>query len=173
MPTVSHRGYRIAVEHPAVWVDRGERIIRDLVEVMMNRQITDECLRHLIASRERLVAGHYELPDDGGCLMFVLTKPLGEAQIRTKHDLIRFFGRPRGFPGWPGYVAAKDSPEYQPAKWLVRLIDGQFCEQVRSRYGRACELFDYDLVIAAARQILAQRCGASTPARGELQMAGS
>ena len=88
--------------------------------------------------------------------MFVLTEPLGAAQIRSKHDLTRFFGRERGFPGWPGYVAAKESPEYQPAKWLVRLIDGQFCEKLRARYGRACELFDYDLVIGIARQILAQ-----------------
>jgi hypothetical protein len=157
MTTVSHKGYRIAVEHPAVWIDGGERIIRDLIDVMTHCQITNKCLQHLIDSRERLVAGHYELPDDRGCFMFVLTEPLGEAQIRTKHDLTRFFGRQRGFPGWRGYVAAKESPEYQPAKWLVRLIDGQFCEQVRARYGRACELFDYDLVIAVAQQILGQR----------------
>jgi hypothetical protein len=157
MPIVSHKGHRVAVEHPAVWVDRGERIVRDLIEVMTNRQITPECLEHLIDSRERLVTGHFELPDDRGCLMFLLTEPLGQAQIRTKRDLTRFFGRQRAFPGWPSYVAAKDSPEYQPAKWLVRLVDGQFCEQVRARYGRACELFDYDLAIAVARQILAQR----------------
>jgi hypothetical protein len=163
MPIVCHKGYRVAVEHPAVWVDRGERIVRDLVEVMTNRQITDECLRHLIGGRERLIAGHYELSDDRGCLMFVLTEPLGDAQIRTKHDLTRFFGRPRGFPGWPGHVAAKNSPEYQPAKWLVRLIDGQYCEQLRARYGRSCELFDYDLVIAVAREILTQRRAARVP----------
>jgi hypothetical protein len=157
MPTVCHKGYRVAVEHPAVWVDRGERIVHDLVEVMTNSQITNECLEHLIASRRRLITGHFELPDDRGCLMFVLTEPLGEAQIRSKFDLTRFFGRQRGFPGWSGHIAAKDSPEYQPAKWLVRLIDGQFCEQLRARYGRACELFDYDLVIAVARRILAGR----------------
>src|SRR4051794_6974282 len=102
MTAVCHKGIRIAVEHPAVWIDRGERIARDLVEVMTNYQITDECLEHLIASGNRLIAGHFDLPDDRGCLMFVLTESLGEGQIRTKHDLTRFFGRQRGFPGWPG-----------------------------------------------------------------------
>jgi NADPH:quinone reductase-like Zn-dependent oxidoreductase len=48
------------------------------------------------------------------------------------------------------HVAAKDSPEYQPAKWLVRLVDSQFCENVRARYGRSCEFFDYDLVLDVA-----------------------
>jgi len=157
MPVVCHKGFRIAVEHPAVWVDRGERIVRDLIECFTNRQINDDCLQHLIDSKDRLIAGHYELPDDRGCLMFVLTEPLGEAQIRSKYDLTRFFGRERGFRGWAGYVSAKDSPEYQSAKWLVRLIDGQICEQVRARYGRACELFDYELAIAVAAGILARR----------------
>jgi hypothetical protein len=157
MTVVCHKGMRIAVEHPAVWVDRGERIVHDLVDCFTNRHITDGCLHHLIACRDRLITGHFELPSGRGCLMFVLTEPLGAGQIRSKYELTRFFGRERGFPGWPGHVAAKNSPEYQPAKWLVRLIDGQICEQVRARYGRACELFDYDLVIAVAKQILAQR----------------
>jgi hypothetical protein len=157
MPSICHKGYCVALEHPAVWVDRGERIVRDLIEVMTNSQITDGCLEHLTESRDRLVTGHYELPDERGCLMFVLTEPLCKDQIRTKYELTRFFGRERGFPGFPGHVAAKDSPEYQPAKWLVRLIDGQYCEQVRARYGRACELFDYDLAITVAEQILVQR----------------
>jgi len=157
MSVVCHKGYRIVVEHPAVWVDRGGRIVRDLVDCFTNRQITDECLEHLIDNRERLIAGHYESSDDRGCLMFVLTEPLGEAQIRSKYDLTSFFGRERGFRGWPGHVSAKDSPEYQPAKWLGRLIDGQFCEHVRARYGRACELFDYDLVVDVAAGVLAGR----------------
>ena len=162
MAVVSHKGYRITVEHPAVWVDGGERIVRDLVHVMTNRQITNDCLRHLIDSRHRLVVGHYELPNDRGCLMFVLTEPLGDRQICSRYDLTRFFGRERGVAGSPGHVAAKDSAEYQPAKWLVRLIDGQYCQQLRSRYGRACELFDYDLVIAVAEEILAHRESAVT-----------
>ena len=56
MPTVCHKGFRIAVEHPAVWVDRGERIVRDVVDCLTNRQITDDCLCHLIDSRDRLIS---------------------------------------------------------------------------------------------------------------------
>jgi hypothetical protein len=162
MHTLRYKGFTVAAEHPALWVDKGDRIVRDLVEVLTRRSVTLDCLRHLIASRERLIGGHYHLPgnkliDTRGCLMFVLTEPLGERQIRSKFDLTRFFGREQGLPAMPGYVAAKDSPEYQPAKWLVRLVDGQFCENVRARYGRACELFDYDLVLVVAAQVLVQR----------------
>src|SRR5215471_13406872 len=103
-----------------------------LVEVMTHSRITVDCLRHLVGSRNRLIRGHYRLSDGRGCLMFVLTEPLGRSQIRDKSDLTCFFGRERGTAGRLGYIAAKDSPEYQPAKWLVRLIDGQICEQVRA-----------------------------------------
>jgi hypothetical protein len=163
MTTVRYQRITIGIEHPAVWIDKGEQIVRDLVAVLTHPRITSDCLRHLIRSRERLIGRHYELPDRRGCLMNVLTEPLGEGRIRSKTDLTRFFGRERGFAGWPGYVAAKDSPEYQPAKWLVRLVDGQYCEQVRARYGRSCELFDYDVVIAVAEQLLSLREPAESP----------
>jgi len=168
-----HKGFSIAVEHPTQWVDGGENMARDLVEVMTHRRITNECLRHLVRSRKRLVSGQYHLPDGRGCLMFVLTEPLREWQIRDKADLTAFFGRERGMAGWPGYVAAKDSPEYQAAKWLVRLVDGQICEGVRARYGRACELFDYDLVVGVAAQILLQRDPDRSPTKLRWQLAGS
>jgi hypothetical protein len=163
MHTVCYKGFTIAAEHPALWIDKGDQIVRDLVDVMTHCGITLECLRHLIDSREQLIAGHYEQTDGRGCLMFVLTEPLGEQCIRSRADLTRFFGRERGFPGWPGHVAAKDSAEYQPAKWLVRLVDGQFCEQARTRYGRSCEFFDYDLVIEVVEQVLVQREIAEAP----------
>jgi hypothetical protein len=168
MPTLRHNGISIAAEHPALWVDRGNQIVRDLVDVLTHRDISLTCLRHLIANRRRLITGHYELPGDQGCLMNVLTEPLGHRQIRSKEDLTAFFGREYGWADLPGYIAAKDSPEYQPAKWIVRLIDGQFCENVRARYGRSCELFDYDLVIAIAVQVLAQREAAESLGRLEL-----
>jgi hypothetical protein len=163
MPSVSHRGICIAIEHPALWVDKGEQIVRDLIDVFVHPGVSSACLRHLISNQHRLTNGHYELSDGRGCLMFLLTEPLGPRQIRSKNDLTRFFGRERGFLGWLGHVAAKDSPEYQPAKWLVRLVDAQYCEQVRARYGRSCELFDYDLVIAVAEQILARRQANDSP----------
>jgi hypothetical protein len=90
-------------------------------------------------------------------MMFILTEPLGSKHIRSKSDLARFFGREHGRPGSFRHVAANDSPEYQPAKWIVRLVDGQYCDHVRRRYGRSCEFFDYDLVLAVATQVLAQR----------------
>jgi hypothetical protein len=173
MHTLRYKGFTLAAEHPALWVDKGDQIAGDLVDIMTHRAISLECLRHLIDSRERLITGHYELPGRRGCLMFVLTEPLGDAQVRSKTDLTRFFGRDRGLPGLPGHVAAKDSPEYQPAKWLVRLVDGQFCPEVRARYGRACELFDYDLVIEVARQILVQRELMEMPVPLALEMAAS
>jgi hypothetical protein len=157
MSGVCHCGFAISVEHPAVWIDKGEQIVRDLVEIFSHPEITPRCLRHLIANRWRLIGGSYEHHSGRGCLLNVLTEPLGRRQIRSKNDLVRLFGRQRGIYGWFGYVAAKDSPEYQPAKWLVRLVDGQLCGEIRARYGRSCELFDNDLVIAVAEQVLAQR----------------
>ena len=173
MHTVCYKGFTIAAEHPALWIDKGDQIVRDLVDVMTHRDISLDCLRHLLRSRERLIIGHYWLPDGRGCLMSVLTEPLAGARIRTRNDLTRFFGRDRGLPGLPGYMAAKDSPEYQPAKWLVRLIDGQFCRDIRARYGRSCELFDYDVVIAVAAQVLVQRAAIETPVRIDAVLAGS
>lgn len=164
MRSVRYQGFVVAVEHPAVWVDKGEQIIRDLIDVMIHREISVACLEHLIDNRGRLIAGRYR-SGDRGCLMYVLTEPLGKRQVRSKRDLVRFFGVARGRPGFFGHVAAKDSAEYQPAKWLVRLVDGQICQHVRRRYGRACEFFDYYLVIEVARQILAQRMAMERPAR--------
>lgn len=157
MSSVRHLGLTVAVHHPAAWVDKGDQIVRDLMDVFAHRDITIECLRHLVAQRGRLIEGHYALPDGGGCLMHLLTEPLGERQISSKAKLIRFFGREDGTPGSTGYIAAEDSPQYQPAKWIVRLVDRQYCVQVRARYGRACEFFDYALVIAVAQQVLTQR----------------
>lgn len=157
MHTVRHQGMTVDIEHPAVWIDKGQQIVRDLIEVLGHPGITLACLRHLIANRGRLICGHYALADGRGCLMNMLTAPLGIRQIRSKSDLIRFFGREHGVPGCFDMETAKNSREYQPAKWLVRLVDGQFCDQVRARYGRACEFFDYHLVVGVAEQILAQR----------------
>lgn len=157
MPTVQHRGMTFVAEHPALWVDGGEQIVRDLIEVFVHPKITAPCLRHVIANHDRLIAGRYALPDGRGCLMFLLTELLADDQIRSKGDLLRFFGRSVGEPGCAGYRAASDSPEYQPAKWLVRLFDGQICEQTRGRYSRACELFGYELAIAVAAQVWAER----------------
>jgi len=158
MHCVRHRGLVARVDHPAVWIERGEQIVRDLIDVMTCAEISPACLRHLIAQQERLIGGVYHTPDGRGCLIHLLTEPLPAAKhIRDKHDLARLFGRPHGRPGTLGYIAPQDSPEYQPVKWIVRLIDKQICRGVRVRYGRSAEFFDYDLVLEVARQVLAQR----------------
>src|SRR3954471_19340817 len=141
MHAVWHQGFSVSVEHPTLWVDGGEQIVRDLVEVMTHPRITADCLRHLIRSRQRLIRGHYRLSDGRGCLMFVLTEPLGKWQIRDRSDLTSFFGRERGVAGWPGHIAAKDSPEYQPAKWLGRLLGGEIFEEGSAPFNRSCGVF--------------------------------
>jgi len=70
METVRYKGFTIAAEHPALWIDGGDQIVRDLVDVMTYRKISLDCLRHLIRSRERLITGHYWLPDGRGCTFF-------------------------------------------------------------------------------------------------------
>jgi hypothetical protein len=158
METVRHRGLTVRIDHPAAWVDRGPQIVRDLVDVLSRDAIPLDCLRHLLAHRDRLISGRYHAGGGRGCLFFVLTEPLGRGRhVRSKADLIRLFGRSQGSRWSRGYVAAQDSAEYQPAKWLVRLVDGQICPEVRRRYGRSAELFDYELVMDVAEQVLVQR----------------
>ena len=172
MLSVRHRGLAVSVDHPAAWIDRGAQIVRDLVDVFSREAITLACLRHLVAERDRLISGRYSAGDGSGCLFHVLTEPLGKGRvIASKADLARTFGRPAGSPWSFGYVAPEHSAEYQPAKWLVRLVDGQICPEVRRRYGRSAELFDYELAIGVAEQVLVQREAverkAPTSGRGE------
>jgi hypothetical protein len=158
MQSVRHRGLAVTVDHPAAWLDRGSQIVRDLIDVLSRDVITLDCLRHLLAERDRLICGRYQTRDGRGCMFAILSEPLGVRQtVKSKKDLARLFGRSHGSSWSFGYVAPEHSAEYQPAKWLVRLVDGQICPEVRRRYGRSAELFDYELVMAVAGQVLAQR----------------
>jgi len=158
MQTVRHRGLAVTVDHPAAWIDRGNQIVRDLIDVLSRDAITLNCLRHLLAERDRLICGRYQAGDGRGCMFYVLTEPLGASRVvKSKPELARLFGRSYGRKWSFGYVAPEHSAEYQPAKWLVRLVDGQICPEVRRRYGRSAELFDYELVMAVAEQVLVQR----------------
>jgi hypothetical protein len=158
MLAVRYRGFTIAADHPAVWVERGDQIVRDLIDVLTHPEITLASLRHLMVERDRLTTGVFHSPDGRGCFIHLLTEPLApHKHVRNKRDLARRFGRPHGRPGTLGYIAPADSPEYEPVKWLVRLVDKQICRLVRLRYGRSAELFDYDLVLTVAEQVLEQR----------------
>jgi hypothetical protein len=158
MLAVRHRGFTVAADHPAVWIERGEQIVRDLIDVLTHPEITLASLRHLLDHRERLTTGVFHSPDGRGCLVHLLTEPLSpDKHVRNKRDLARLFGRPHGRPGTLGYIAPADSSEYQPVKWIVRLIDKQICRPARLRYGRSAEFFDYRLVLIVAEQVLEQR----------------
>ena len=93
MHAVCQHGFAVQVEHPAVWIDKGPRIVRDLIEIFAHPDITPRCLRHLIANRWRLVRGTYEQHSGRGCLMNVLTEPLGTRQVRSKRDLVQIIVR--------------------------------------------------------------------------------
>jgi hypothetical protein len=158
MHCVHHRGLVIALDHPALWFDKGEQIVRDLVDLLTHPDISLACLRHLIAHHRRLVGGAFRTADGRGCLVHLLTEQWPpHRQVRSKHDLVALFGRAHGKPGTPSYIAPQNSPEYQPVKWLVRLVDGQICRRVRARYGRAAQFFDPELLLAVVRQVLDQR----------------
>lgn len=140
-----------------------KQVVDDLRYVFTFPEITPACLQHLIANRDRLITGKYSTLDGRRkCVMAMLTEILPEQdQILSKPDLTRFFGRQVGQYGQPGFVAARDSESYQPAKWLVRLIDRQFCPKVIQRYGRNSMALSqeelHDLIVAVATTVLDER----------------
>ena len=128
-----------------------KRVISDLVYIY--HQVPLFALLHLRDNAHRLVRDVYQTPDGRGCLMFLLTESLpADRRIDSKQALTRYFGR-KG--SGPDYVLA-DDPFYQPAKWIVRLWDGQVCEGVRARY-RDCTDVSDELVLEVLDQVIAER----------------
>ncbi len=127
------------------------RLICDLTYVFF--QVPLASLIHLRQNLHRLVRHTYRTQDGHGCLMNLLTETLPDGQrIASKRALTRYFGcKQRG----PDYLAARD-PFYQPAKWLVRLWDGQICDGVRRRYGNNREL-SVELVMRVLDNVIAER----------------
>jgi len=125
-------------------------VIRDLQYVFAQFPLAS--LLHLRASRHRLVRSHYHTTS-GGCLMYLLSEPLPVSQrIDSKEALTRFFARRDKVAN---YILAED-PHYQPAKWLVRLWDGQICADVRARYGD-CRYLSEELVMQVLDEAIAER----------------
>jgi hypothetical protein len=84
------------------------------------------CLEHLRDNARRLVRNSYSTAEDRGCIFYLLSERLPEAQrIHSKQTLIRYYG------------GDAEADSYQPPKWIVRLWDEQICENVRHRYGSA------------------------------------
>jgi hypothetical protein len=126
-----------------------ERIESDLRHVLAN--FPTHCLEHVLANRHRLIRNAYFDGNGGGCLFGLLSELLpADRQIRTKKDLTRFF------TGSSGPVAA-ELPQYQPARWLVRGIDG--CEEAKSRYGDDVSRLDYAFILDCLDRELARREG--------------
>lgn len=105
------------------------------------------CLLHLRENRHRLIRGHYQDSQGGGCLFFLLSELLPRAQrITSKPELTRFFTGGSGDPFC-------EQPEYQPARYVVRIWDRQPCAE---RYGDVTELTE-ETVFRCLDEAISQR----------------
>lgn len=111
------------------------------------------CLLHLRANRHRLIRGKY-FEDGRGCMFYLLSEVLpAEERIDRPAALTRHFTGRSGYP-------ACEEPQYQPARWLVRLIDGLACP----RYGMISHL-SWNTVFRCLERAIAQRIAAEQEAR--------
>lgn len=133
-------------------------LVNDLYTVLTHADIPKSAVEHLVENESRLIRGAYEDGHGGGCVMTLLTETLeSDLQIRSKADLVRFFGRAQGKPGQAAFVSAVESDEYQCAKWVVRAWDHQVCDELRARYGvDALRPLPKWLVLAVARKVIAE-----------------
>lgn len=123
-----------------------QQLVNDLRTVFYSVPVT--CLRHLRDNQHRLTRFAYTAEGGKGCIMYLLTELLPPSeQINSRPRLVRFFG---GDP---------DAPEYQPARWIVRLWDEQVCENVRERYGANPKL-TVETIAAVLDAVIAERTAA-------------
>jgi len=107
------------------------------------------CLRHLRENHRRLVRRTYHTEGGHGCIMYLLSEPLEAAErIDSKLALMRYFGP----AGGPQHETA-DAPEYQPARWIVRLWDDQDCGR---RYGM-CRHLSKAMLLEVLDEVIARR----------------
>jgi len=108
-----------------------------------------ECLGHLRDNAHRLTRRAYRLQDGRGCVMYLLSEPLPEEmRIDSKIALMRFFG-----PAYGSEESIAESPDYQPARWIVRLWDEQDCQ---GRYGN-CRHLSRSALLAVLEEVMAER----------------
>lgn len=125
-----------------------QQVIDDLRTIFYSVPV--ECLRHLRDNQHRLTRFAYTAEGGKGCLMYLLTERLpASEQINCRPRLVRYFG---GDP---------DAPEYQPARWIVRLWDEQVCENVLERYGANPKL-TVETVAAVLDTVIAERTAAAS-----------
>lgn len=124
-----------------------ERVRADLVHCWGYFPL--DCLEHLRSNRHRLIRGSYSRRGHG-CMFYLLSERLpAELRIDSKQALTQFFTGQSGYP-------ACELPEYQPARWLVRLIDRQICAHVQARYGDD-PVLEWETVLAFLDEYIAER----------------
>ncbi|MCA9051157.1 MAG: hypothetical protein KDA89_20615 [Planctomycetaceae bacterium] len=115
------------------------------------------CLYHLRANSHRLVRGTYRDAKGRGCIMYLLSETLPAVnRIDSKPALVSYFAEGKG----------DESPEYQPAKWIVRLWDNSICRSVLERYGPNPRLETEEL-LNVLDQVIAEREVINRPDREE------
>jgi hypothetical protein len=104
-----------------------------------------ECLQHVRDQRHRLIRGAYRRGIDG-CLFNLLSERLPvDKYIDSRNSLTRFFTGGTGCP-------YREMKEYQPARWLVRLIDGETV----ARYGNLNHV-DWDFIVKCIEEVICER----------------
>jgi hypothetical protein len=113
-----------------------------------------EALLHVRANRHRLIRGAYRRAGRG-CLFSLLSEVLpADQQITTREDLTRFFTGSTG-------ENVRELPQYQPARWLVRLVDGQDCLGRYDEY----RVLDWDDLMDMLDELIAERRQVETESR--------
>jgi hypothetical protein len=110
-------------------------------------------LLHLRENSHRLIRGKFRV-EDRGCLFNLLSEVLAPAErIASPAALTRHFTGRSGFP-------ACEEPQYQPARWLVRLIDGL----TTPRYGDI-NFLPWHFVLKCLDAVIAERLAAEEQSR--------
>jgi len=107
-----------------------------------------ECVMHVVQNAHRLMRGKYTDGSGRGCLFYLLSELLpADRRIDSRERLTRHFtgGSGEGF---------RELPQYQPAKYLVRLVDGD--KSAAERYP-GLKVMPFEFLISCLKEIIAAR----------------
>ncbi len=122
-----------------------ERIVQDLKYVLGHFPTRNLLRLRSMLKKGQVIRGNYVDHTGNGCVFNVLSRGMPEAmQIDSKSSLIQFF---------TGYKSLRFAslPEYQPAKYFVKLWDGS--PEAVERYGTAIPLSECELLNVLNRVI--------------------
>lgn len=114
-------------------------------------QFPQSGLKNLLQNRNNLIRSQYSNNYGRGCLFYFLS----EGRIHSRETLTHYFTGGSGFP----YC---EMELYQPARWLVRLIDDQCCHQVCARYGQDPHI-TYEQLLEWVEDYYNQYCQLGSP----------